>query len=85
MKFKQLDKFETNLKTKITELIKLRRNSLSLLYGSTHFIETSKKHLIFKRKYLNETATIIFNLSDKELKYNKLIIKPNDYNITITK
>ncbi len=77
----ELNQDEKALKKRITKLIKLRRNSMALQYGSTEIIRADKEVLIIKRQYFNKVVTVVFNKSNKDFVYNELIIKPNDFSI----
>jgi len=77
----ELNNDEKRLKNRVTELIKLRRNSMALQYGSTEVIRADKEVLIIKRQYFNETVTVVFNKSKKNFIYKETTIKPNDFKI----
>jgi glycosidase len=61
MKFDNLSQREENLKTLTQELIKLRKNSMSLLYGTTTIVGEANGVLILKRSYFNEDTYVYFN------------------------
>lgn len=85
MRFTGLNKHEQQLKQKVANLVKTRRNSMALQYGSTKIVEASDKALIIKRTYFNEQATLIINTSDKELIFEGVTVKPNDFELVIKK
>lgn len=67
MKFSGLTPAEQQLKDRVTYLIQLRRNSMSLLYGHTE-VELVGEHLLhIKRTYLGQTVEGWFNNSDKTI------------------
>lgn len=76
-----LNQEEKTLKKRITKLIKLRRNSMALQYGSTEIIKSDNKILIIKRQYFNESISIVFNKSNEEINYKQVSVKPNDFKI----
>lgn len=80
MQFSELDKHQNALKNKVKELIKLRKNSMALMYGSTQ-VEEKDNVLIIKRKYFNDTIEILFNKSNKTIDYQGYSIPANDYKI----
>jgi len=81
MKFEKLDSFEDNLKNKVTELIKTRRNSMALQYGSTEVLVANKTILVIRRTYFNESLTIVFNKSEEDFTYNNTVISSNDFKL----
>ncbi|AGC76105.1 glycosidase [Nonlabens dokdonensis] len=61
MKFDNLSDRETNLRELVQELVKLRRNSMSLLYGTTQVMSESNGILDIQRRYFGEQTTVFFN------------------------
>jgi len=80
MQFDGFNRHQKHLKNKVKELIKLRKNSMALLYGSTQVSEKDNV-LIIKRKYFNNVIEIVFNKSDKVFAYDGYEIPANDYKI----
>ena len=69
MKFNHLTSREKKLKKTVEKLLKLRQNSMALIYGTTT-INTEGEVLIIKRKYFDDTVISIFNKSGKTFNYN---------------
>jgi glycosidase len=61
MKFDKLSNREKNLRKLVQELVHLRRNSMSLLYGTTQVTAESNGLLAIKRSYFGEETTVFFN------------------------
>lgn len=61
MKFNGLSDRENNLRQLVQELVHLRRNSMSLLYGTTQVMAENNGLLVIKRSYFGEETTIFFN------------------------
>jgi glycosidase len=61
MKFNGLSDREKNLRQLVQELVHLRRNSMSLLYGTTQVMAENNGLLVIKRSYFGEETTIFFN------------------------
>ena len=78
MQFEGLDKHQQDLKQKVKELIKMRSQSMALLYGSTE-VETDHNVLIIKRKYFDDSLVLIINKSKKEYKYKDKSVPAGAY------
>ena len=63
MKF-TLNNNEKQLKQQVEKLIKIRRNSMALQYGSTEILIANKDLLYIVRKYFDDVVHIIFNKSN---------------------
>jgi glycosidase len=61
MRFDNLSKREKNLRDLVSEMVQLRRNSMSLLYGTTHIMAENNGILSIQRSYFGEETTIVFN------------------------
>lgn len=61
MKFNGLSDREKNLRQLVQELVHLRRNSMSLLYGTTQVMAENNGLLVIKRSYFGEETTVLFN------------------------
>ena len=61
MKFDRLSSREQNLRKLVQELVHLRRNSMSLLYGTTQVIMEENGLLGIERHYFNESTKVFFN------------------------
>lgn len=61
MRFNDLNDRETALRKQVEALIKMRRNSMSMLYGTTDVISDEMGMFILKRSYFNEDTYIYFN------------------------
>lgn len=61
MKFDGLSQRELDLKQLVKELVNLRRNSMSLLYGTTQIVSDANGLLVLERAYFNEKTTVYFN------------------------
>ena len=81
MKFEGLDEYEQKLKNKVTELVKMRRNSMALQYGSTQVLQADDTILIIKRRYFDETITVVFNKSEEEFTFENTVVPSNDFRI----
>jgi len=85
MRFK-LNKQEKNLKNKVQNLIKPRKNSMALLYGNTKIIPTQNPAiLIIERDYFNEKAILVINKSNQNFTYKNIEVSPNSYQMQIFK
>ncbi|WP_124979393.1 alpha-amylase family glycosyl hydrolase [Nonlabens xiamenensis] len=73
MRFEGLSEQEKELKSLIQSLVKLRRDSMSLLYGTTEVIAEGNGILSIKRRYFNEETIVYFN-------ENRLIMNVLDKN-----
>lgn len=77
MDFRNLTLSQSQLKKKVSKLIKLRRKRMELMYGDARFLKTTDKELVVMRNYLNQTSFILFNKSNQqktiEVKIPKLI------------
>lgn len=67
MKFEGLDSNQIWLQNRVTQLAKLRRKNLALMYGQTEILVTSNNLLMLKRSYLDETVVVIFNKSNQPI------------------
>jgi glycosidase len=83
MRFGNLNLFESKLKEKVSDLIKLRKSNLSLLYGTTSVEFVDKDILVLKRRYFNQTSLAVFNKSNITFKYNDTLIEAKDYKIIV--
>ena len=79
-----LDTNEKRLKQQVEGLVKARRNSMALQYGSTKVLRADAAILIIKRQYFNEVATIIFNKSLKPFVFENSTIPPNNFKLILT-
>lgn len=61
MKFKDLSQRESDLRELVRKLVELRRNSMSLLYGTTEVISEANGLLVLKRSYFKEETIVYFN------------------------
>lgn len=66
MRFTDLTDRERALKAKVSTLTKLRRSSMSLLYGDTEVLLTEDNLLVYKRSYFNEESIVVLNKSPEE-------------------
>jgi glycosidase len=67
MNFK-LNNNEKQLKQQVEKLIKIRRNSMALQYGSTEILVANKNLLYIVRKYFDDEVHIVFNKSNTTTK-----------------
>ncbi len=77
----ELNTHEERLKNRVTELVKMRRNSMALQYGSTNILQADKNVLIIKRRYFEDKVTIVFNKSNKEFNYKGIVVQPTNFKI----
>lgn len=63
MKFDNLSNKEASLRTLVKELVKMRRNSMSMMYGTTDVVLDEGGMLVLRRAYFNEETYIYFNES----------------------
>lgn len=61
MRFDNLSEREKNLRELVRKLVQLRRNSMSLLYGTTQVMAENNGILSIQRSYFGEETTIVFN------------------------
>lgn len=77
MKFRNLTLPQSQLKKKVSKLIKLRRKRMELMYGDARFLKATDNELVVMRNYLNQTSFILFNKSNQpktiEVKIPKFI------------
>ena len=81
MKFEGLDSFEGNLKNRVTDLVKARRNSMALQYGSTEILEANETTLVIRRTYFDESVTVVFNKSKEDFTFGNTVIPSNDFKL----
>lgn len=85
MKFENLAGKERELRDKVSRLVKMRRNSMALLYGTTEVVQADDTVLIIKRSYFDEEVIAVFNKSASPKKFNvfgkQLVVNPFDYHI----
>jgi cyclomaltodextrinase len=85
MKFTGLSDKEAALKTKVAVMVKMRRNNMALLYGSTEIVKATDDILIIKRKYFDSEVVVVFNESnqtfDFEFNGKNYSTLPDDYSI----
>jgi glycosidase len=81
MQFETLNEKQKQLKQKVTDLIRLRKKSMCLIYGSTKIL-TKDNVLLIKRQYFDDQLTIIFNKSNKDFQYKEELIKAKTYYIS---
>ena len=65
MKFDGLDPLETSTRATAAKLAKIRKENLSLIYGSFMTLEVTEKTYIYARQYFDETSIMIFNKDNK--------------------
>ncbi|MBF4985495.1 alpha-amylase, partial [Nonlabens mediterrranea] len=61
MKFDNLSQRELDLKKLVQDLVNLRRNSMSLLYGTTEILSDKNGLFVLERTYFDEKTTVYFN------------------------
>jgi len=61
MRFNDLNEREKALRTLVQELVKLRRNSMSMLYGTTDVVVDEAGMFVIKRAYFGEETYTYFN------------------------
>lgn len=81
MQFDDLSNMEMKLKERITKIIKTRRNSMALQYGSTKVLQADTKVLIIQRAYFDEIMTVVFNKASEGFTYQNTLIPGNDFRI----
>lgn len=70
MIFEDLSPKQVETKSMTSKVVNLRRNSLSLIYGDTRFVEVSDSHLILERRYFDEVSYCIFNKDTSDNTFN---------------
>ncbi|WP_203296381.1 alpha-amylase family glycosyl hydrolase [Luteirhabdus pelagi] len=81
MKFEDLDVNELQLKRRVQELVKLRRNSMALQYGSTKILAADDTKFVIQRQYFDEVVTVVFNKGTEAIQYDGEEIPANDFKI----
>ena len=66
MKFSKLNSFESQEKKTTTQLIKLRRKNLPLIYGDIRFLEISDKTFAYARTYFDDISIVVFNKDNQK-------------------
>ncbi len=84
MKFERLTQKEKNLKKNVSNLIKRRKETMSLVYGTTE-IKTDKNVLLITREYFGEKSIGIFNKTDSMYIYKKDTVFPQSYKLITIK
>ena len=81
MKFESLNDQEIKLKKEVSYLLKMRSNSLPLIYGNLEWKEISDHRLAYSRSYGNEKVTIYINKDseEQEFTHNGLTFVLNPY------
>ena len=64
MRFEGLNPLEEEMRSKVAELIHMRRNSMPLLYGDFIPLIDRPHEIIYQRVYLGERITVIINRRD---------------------
>lgn len=82
MKFDNLSQREKNLRDLVTQLVKLRRNSMSLLYGTTEIVVENGGLLSLKRSYFGEETMVFFNENGVMLNISGDINQLNNKEVT---
>ncbi|WP_340064537.1 alpha-amylase family glycosyl hydrolase [Ascidiimonas aurantiaca] len=87
MKFAGLTGKEKHLRTRVSRLTALRRNSMALLYGTTSIPVSNDSVLIIKRKYFDHEAVTIFNKSERPETFQffnqSITVMPGDYKMVV--
>ena len=87
MKFAGLSSEEKRLRSKVSELAALRRNSMALLYGTTTVPVANDTLLIIERKYFGHEAVAIFNKGDRPETFQffdqSVTVMPGDYKMIV--
>ncbi|WP_224485187.1 alpha-amylase family glycosyl hydrolase [Robertkochia aurantiaca] len=87
MKFEGLTARQAALLEKVSELTRMRRSNMALLYGSTQVAVPEEKVLLLKRKYFNNEVIVIFNKGEKAWTGNafgsQAEVGPMDYEIIV--
>ncbi|MBP6872406.1 MAG: alpha-glucosidase C-terminal domain-containing protein [Bacteroidales bacterium] len=65
MKFSDLTPLEMRTKNLATELARIRKDNLALVYGSFSTVEVSDKIYVFVRKYFDNEVIVIFNKNNR--------------------
>lgn len=65
MDFRNLTLSQSQLKKKVSKLVKLRRKRMELMYGDARFLKATDNELVVMRNYLNQTSFILFNKSNQ--------------------
>lgn len=61
MKFDSLNRHETYLKSVTSQLAKLRKNSLPLIYGDFTTLKVNEKTFVYMRSYFDKAVIVVFN------------------------
>lgn len=87
MKFDGLSAKEQALRTKVSDLVKMRRGHMALLYGTTELELPNDKVMAIRRSYLNDEVITIFNKSEEQFTGEvfgmSVQVPPHDYAIVI--
>lgn len=65
MKFDDLDKAEQDLRSRVAELVNMRRSHMALVYGDTEIELPNAQVMAIKRTYLNDEVIAIFNKTNE--------------------
>ncbi len=65
MIFDHLNKYQLKTKAIASQLCELRKNKMSLLYGTFEDLEANAKVYAYIRRYFNEATLVVMNKSDK--------------------
>ncbi len=79
MKFDNLSKQQKKLKNTVAKLLKLRKNSMELIFGDFKFLLVEDKILAYQRNYFDQTTIIILNNSSKTQFINVPLNKNYNY------
>ena len=64
MRFENLNNDEKGMRQQVAELIRMRRNSMPLLYGEFIPLESTPEEISFQRVYLGKRVTVTINRED---------------------
>ena len=64
MKFSGLSERQQQFRNEVQELVQLRRNSLSLIYGEYIPVEVTDNKLVFDRTYMGQTVRVTIDLEN---------------------
>jgi len=61
MKFSNLSQEELTVKSKLSQLLNIRKENIQFVFGSTKILYSDKDALVIERKYFDQIAVIAFN------------------------
>ena len=70
MNFEKLSQNQMSIKSNLSKLLKLRKQRLSLIYGSFKCIHVCDNLYVYQRTYFDEKTIVFLNKSENIIEYD---------------